>query len=62
MTVTEDQLKFWARPPNEAQEKRCKNAEDMIRNAIQTSGALSRRNINIFPARLIREQYKYGAK
>ena len=48
MTVTEDQLKFWARPPNEAQEKRCKNAEDMIRNAIQASGALSRRNINIF--------------
>ena len=48
MTVTEEQLRGWAQPPSKAQEERCKNAEDMIRKAIQASDALKRRNITVF--------------
>ena len=48
MTVSEEQLRVWAKPPSEAQEKRCKNAEDMIRNAILASDTLKKRNITVF--------------
>jgi len=48
MSDLETQLIIWAQPPSEAQEQRCKNAEKMIRNAIQASDSLKRRNISIF--------------
>ncbi len=48
MANLETKLKTWAQPPSEAQEKRCQNAETMIRNAIDASAALKHRNITIF--------------
>jgi hypothetical protein len=48
MTVSEEQLRTWGQPPSEAQEKRCNNAETMIRRAITASAALQNRNITIF--------------
>lgn len=48
MTVSEDQLRVWAQPPSKTQEDRCKNAEDMIRKAVQASEALKRRDITVF--------------
>jgi len=48
MTVSEEQLRIWAQPPSKTQEERCKNAEDMIRKAIQASEALKKHNITVF--------------
>ncbi|NOE32170.1 nucleotidyltransferase [Ruegeria sp. HKCCD7318] len=48
MTVSEEQLLVWAQPPSKTQEERCKNAEDMIRKAIQASDALKSRDITVF--------------
>lgn len=48
MSDLEEKLKGWASPPSAAQEERCKNAESMIRNAINASDALKKRTISIF--------------
>lgn len=44
----EDKFRRWAAPPSETEEKRCKNAEDAIRKAIQKSSKLSARSITVF--------------
>lgn len=48
MAISEEQIKYFARPPSEAQEQRCKNAEDMIRKAIMSSDPLKARNVSVF--------------
>ncbi|MGX9355023.1 nucleotidyltransferase domain-containing protein [Roseobacteraceae bacterium S113] len=48
MADLESKLLEWAKPPSEAQEERCSNAESMIRNAIKASPKLAGRNIKVF--------------
>ena len=40
MIDLENKLIGWAKPPTEAHEERCANAEKMIKNAIQSSDVL----------------------
>lgn len=44
----EEKFKRWAAPPGKTEEERCSNAEKAIRNAINASDKLNRRNIKIF--------------
>lgn len=48
MSVTEEQLRSWARPPSQTEETKCSNAENSIKKAIKASEKLSKRNIRVF--------------
>jgi hypothetical protein len=41
MSDLENKFIGWAQPPTTAHEERCVNAEKMVKNAIQSSDALS---------------------
>ena len=40
---------FWAQSPGKTEQKRCENAVRAIRNAVDRSSRLSKRNIRVFP-------------
>ena len=48
MTVSEQQLATWAKPPSDSEKQRCVNAVALIKDAIRNDPVLSRKNIQIF--------------
>ena len=48
MTTWEDAFKEWAKPPGKTEEQSCSNAENAIKNAINSSEKLKNRNIRVF--------------
>lgn len=48
MSISEDQLATWAKPPSESEKERCENTEKAVCDALNNDEALAKRDIIVF--------------